>query len=107
MRSAPPARNAAGSITAARPRKPTSATCQPWLVISDCASGEASVRPSEPSAETEPIATMRLAGELVRAVTFIAMFEAVQESASPMHRPAPSVNTGAECAKRENSSPAA
>ena len=86
-------------MTTTSARKPTIATCQPLVVISVCARGEAMVRPSDPIADTVPIATMRLAGVAVRAVTFIAIFEAVQESARPMHIPAPNVNTSTECAR--------
>src|SRR3954470_7734269 len=84
-----PANRAAGTITAARPRKPISATCQPAVEIRVCASGEATTSPSEPAADTAPIATLRFAADTVRDVTVMVMLEAVQDSASPMHRPQP------------------
>src|ERR1700712_1414729 len=94
--SARPAKNAAGSITATSPRKPISATCQPAVVMSVCANGDAITRPSEPAADTAPMATLRLAADTVRDVTVMVMLEAVQDSARPMQRPAPNVKTSAE-----------
>src|ERR1700709_1777216 len=91
--SARPAKIAAGSITATRPRKPISAICQPAVEISVCASGEAITGPSDPAADTAPIATLRLAAETVRDVTVIVMLEAVQDNARPMQRPQPLVTT--------------
>src|SRR3954451_2492423 len=94
--SARPAKMAAGSITAASPKNPISATCQPEVEISTCASGEAITSPSDPAADTAPIATLRFAAETVREVTVMVMLEAVHDSARPMHRPAPMVNTKAD-----------
>jgi hypothetical protein len=94
--SARPAKMAAGSITATRPRKPISATCQPAVEISVCASGDAITSPNDPAADTAPMATLRLAADTVREVTVMVMLEAVQDNARPMHRPAPMVNTSAE-----------
>src|ERR1700754_1158026 len=95
--SARPAKIADGSNTATRPRKPISAICQPAVEISVCASGEAITRPSDPAADTAPMATLRLAAETVRDVTVIVMLEAVQDNARPMQRPQPSGNTSAGC----------
>ena len=83
------------------------AACQPPLVISDWASGDASTRPSDPTADTLPMATLRLSGDTVREVTVIAMFEAVQDSASPMQTPAPSVSAKADFATTLSSRPLA
>src|ERR1700704_4321078 len=94
--SARPAKIAAGSITATRPRKPISATCQPAVEISVCANGGATQGPSDPAADPAPMATLRLAADTVRDVTVMVMLEAVQDNARPMHRPAPNVNTSAE-----------
>ena len=94
--SARPAKIAAGSITAARPRKPISAICQPAVEISVCASGDAITRPSDPAADTAPMVTLRLAAETVRDVTVMVMLDAVQDSARPMQRPAPMVKTSAD-----------
>src|SRR3954471_22567191 len=95
MLSARPAQTAAGSITTARARKPISATCQPAVEISVCASGEAMTSPSEPAADTAPMATLRFAAETVREVTVMVMLEAVQDKARPMQSPQPMVNTSA------------
>ena len=105
--SARPANSADGSITAARPRKPISAICQPEVVISVCASGEAITRPSEPAADTAPIATLRLAGDTVREVAVMVMLDAVQDSAMPTQTPQPSVNISAESAVIISTRPAA
>ena len=105
--SARPAKIAAGSITATRPRKPISATCQPAVEISVCASGDAITRPSDPAADTAPMATLRLAAETVRDVTVIVMLDAVQDKARPMHRPQPMVKTSADVETIMISNPAA
>src|SRR4051794_13243563 len=105
--SARPAKIAAGSITATRPRKPISAVCQPAVEISVCASGEAITSPSDPAADTAPIATLRLAAETVRDVTVMVMLEAVHDKASPMQRPQPRVKTSAEVETIMITSPAA
>lgn len=107
MLSARPAKIAAGSITATKPRKPISATCQPAVEISVCASGDAITRPSDPAADTAPMATLRLAADTVRDVTVIVMLEAVHDNARPMQRPAPMVNTSADVETIMINSPAA
>ena len=89
---------AAGTITATRPRTPIRAACQPELLIKCCAIGEARVSPSEPNADTEPMAMLRLSGETALAVTLMAMLDAVQDKARPTHRPMPSVTLQAEVA---------
>src|SRR3954451_4843848 len=95
MLSARPAQIAAGSMTAASARKPISATCQPAVEISVCASGEAMTSPSDPAADTAPMATLRFAADTVREVTVMVMLEAVQDNARPMQSPQPMVNTSA------------
>jgi hypothetical protein len=85
------AMNAAGNMTQAKPRNPTTAICQFTLVISDCVMGEAKVKPNDPMAETAPMAVPRLAALTVRAVMFMAMLEAVHDSAMPTQNPTPSV----------------
>src|ERR1700704_6675568 len=107
MLSARPAKMAAGSITATRPRKPISATCQPAVEINVCASGEAITRPSDPAADTAPMATLRLAAETVRDVTVMVMLEAVHDNARPIQRPAPMVKTSADVEIIMISNPAA
>src|SRR3954462_3245401 len=94
--SAPPAQIAAGSMTAASARNPISATCQPAVEISVCASGDATTSPSDPAADTAPMATLRPAADTVRDVTVMVMLEAVHDSARPMHRPQPMVKTSAD-----------
>src|SRR4051794_5180843 len=105
--SARPAKIAAGSITATRPRKPIKATCQPAVEISVCASGDAITKPSDPAADTAPMATLRLAAETVREVTVMVMLEAVQDNARPMQSPAPMVKTSADVEIIMISNPAA
>jgi len=85
-------------MTAASPRKPIRAACQPEVLIRCCAMGEARVSPSEPSADTEPMAMLRLSGKTALAVTLMAMLDAVHDSARPTHRPMPSVTLQAEVA---------
>src|SRR3954447_20445442 len=94
--SARPAKIAAGSITATKPRNPISATCQPAVEISTCASGDAITSPNDPAADTAPMATLRLAADTVRDVTVMVMLEAVQDNARPMQSPVPNVKTSAE-----------
>src|SRR3978361_584638 len=94
--SARPAKIAAGSITATRPRKPISATCQPAVELRFGASGDAIPSPSDPAADTAPMATLRLAAETVREVTVMVMLEAVQDNARPIQRPQPMVKTSAD-----------
>ena len=85
--------------------KASIADCQPLLPISPWASGEASISPSEPTAPTAPIANVRLAGDTVREVTFIATLDALHDSASPMHRPVPTVSRAADVACSDSHSP--
>ena len=59
-------------------------------------SGDAITRPSDPAADTAPMATLRLAAETVRDVTVMVMLEAVQDNARPMQRPQPMVKTSAD-----------
>jgi len=96
--SAPPASHAAGSMTAASPMNATIAVCQPLLVIKVCASGEAIISPTDPIADTAPMAALRLSGVTVCDVTVIAMFEVVQDSARPRHRPTLKMSSAAEAA---------
>ena len=67
--------------------------------------GEASVRPNEPMADTAPMAAPRLLALTVRAVMFIAMFEAVHESANPTQTPMPSVTIQVASANRRKTKP--
>jgi hypothetical protein len=98
---------AAGNMTLASARKPIKAVCQPAVEIRCCASGEARVSPKEPSAETEPMAMLRWAGETVLAVTLMAMFDAVHDKAKPTHRPMPRVTLQAEVAVMAKAKPKA
>jgi len=53
------------------------------------------------------MATLRLAADTVRDVTVMVMLDAVQDSARPMQRPAPMVNTSADVETTMISRPAA
>ena len=98
---------AAGTITAARPKKPIKAACQPEVLIRCCARGEAKVKPKEPKADTEPMAMLRCRGETALAVTLMAMLDAVHDKAKPTHRPMPSVTPQADEAVRAKANPKA
>ena len=67
--------------------------------------GEAMLRPKEPMAETAPIAAPRLVALTVRAVMFMAMLEAVQDSAMPTQNPTPMVTIQVASANRKNTKP--
>ena len=77
------------------------------MEINVCASGEAITRPSDPAAETAPIATLRLAGGTTREVTAMVMLDAVQDSARPTQTPAPMMNISADVVKIMITSPRA
>ena len=94
-------------MTQTRPRKPIRAICQPPREMRICAIGEAITRPSEPSADTMPMVTLRRAGVTAREATLMATLEAVQESARPTQMPEPSIRCRAEVALIMRPSPAA
>ena len=79
-------------MTQARPRKPIRAICQPAFEMRVCAMGDAITSPSEPSADTIPIVTLRRAGVTARDATLMATLEAVHDSARPMKMPDPRVS---------------
>jgi len=85
-------------MTTASAQKAVSASVQPPRWIMAWASGEASTSPSDPAADTAPMATLRWAGVTARAVTFMARFEAVQDKARPTHTPMPRVIIQADVA---------
>ena len=62
---------------------------------------------AEPAAETAPIATLRCAGNTTREVTAMVMLEAVQDSARPTQKPAPTMNISADVVNIMITSPAA
>ena len=92
-------------MTQAKPKKPTAAICQLKLVMSDCVIGEAMVKPSDPTAETAPIAAPRLVALTVRAVMFMAMLEAVQDKAIPTQKPIPTVTIQVASANVKKNNP--
>jgi len=106
-RSTPPAIRAAGIMTQASATKAAIAVCQPAVLISPWARGEVKTRPSEPAAETAPIAKLCLAGETAREVIAMLRFEPVQASATPISTPIPSVSNRGDVAKMLMRSPSA